>query len=639
MNVKNSLLACLWMASLSSFRTNEPPVDQNLPTSIDHVVVYQQGAQVERVAPVAIPVGASTLVFSALHTGIDPSQLRVTGSGDFKVLSITHRYHTDTLIGGGSAEERRQLQLLRNDLQHNITAIQTRQIIFDREEQLLLNNQGFSVKDSGVDLDRLMRASVFYRERFAAIHQGRQDLNQEIMGVQAQMSELDLEMASLPLLRTETFLELVIRVEAETATKGELLLSYWMQNAGWNPSYNARVEAITDPLRLEYQAMVFQNTGEDWGNVGLSIATGTPSKNRSKPQLQPWMLDGTHPGNFPLQGTANAWLKAQPHNPNVRQIRGQLNDANGFPLVGAQVIAGGAQVTTDINGFYSMNVPVGVSQVQYRSVGHNLEALAISDPVMNVSLAPNMEILESVVVSADATKREALFSPRTRRREAFNQNSQDAMQFAAVSIEHNPTQTRFDIDAEYDIPSDGKRHAVRVLEHLIPVDYLYQSTPKLDPKVYLTALFTDWEELDLLNGRMHIYFEDDYVGESQLRLDFTQDTLAISLGPDPSIQVRRKRTMREDRSSLISGKREFLREYVFTITNRKQSDIHIQIDDQLPLAQNEDIEINRLKLDGAGVNNDTGQVIWDLHIKAGEEEEKLFRYEVKSPKDAYVQVL
>ena len=42
------------------------------------------------------------------------------------------------------------------------------------------------------------------------------------------------------------------------------------------------------------------------------------------------------------------------------------------------------------------------------------------------------------------------------------------------------------------------------MEHQLPVDYLYQCTPKLDPQVYLTALFTDWEELDLINGRMHI---------------------------------------------------------------------------------------------------------------------------------------
>ena len=48
-------------------------------------------------------------------------------------------------------------------------------------------------------------------------------------------------------------------------------------------------------------------------------------------------------------------------------------------------------------------------------------------------------------------------------------------------------------------------------------------------------MFTDWEDLDLMNGRMHIYFGEDYVGESQLRLDFVEDTLAISLGPTPTL--------------------------------------------------------------------------------------------------------
>jgi len=300
------------------------------------------------------------------------------------------------------------------------------------------------------------------------------------------------------------------------------------------------------------------------------------------------------------------------------------------------VVAGGSQVVTDINGFYSLDVPAGVSNVQYSSMGYRVEALSISDPVMNVNLAPAMEILESIVVSEDATPKEALFASRPRRRETFD--NAISMQYAAVAVEHSPTQTRFDVEAQYDIPSDGKHHAVRVLEHHIAVDYLYQCTPKLDPQVYLTALFTDWEDLDLLNGRMHIYFEDDYVGESQLKLDFASDTLAISLGPDPSIQVKRKRTALEDRSSLISGKREFLREYAFTITNRKTAPIHIQIDDQLPLAQNEDIEINRLKLDGAQVDDNTGRVLWDLQIDAGKEIKKLFRFEVKSPKELLVQV-
>ena len=96
--------------------------------------------------------------------------------------------------------------------------------------------------------------------------------------------------------------------------------------------------------------------------------------------------------------------------------------------------------------------------------------------------------------------------------------------------------------------------------------------------------------------------------------------------------------MREDRSSLISGKREFVREYVFTTTNRKEATVHIQIDDQLPIANNEEIEINRLKLDGAEVDKATGRVIWDLEVKPGAEVKRTFRYEVKSPKELYVRM-
>ncbi len=632
------LALCLAFISTLGWASNNKTKngDLTVATTIDHVVVYQQGAQVERIAEVELAAGLSTVVFEDLNTAIDPAQIRLTGNGPFQVLSITHRYQTDTLSGASSAEQRNAFQVQRNALQKRINELNTQNVIFDREEQLLLNNQGFTVKDSGVDLERLIRASEFFRERFEAIQTGRLNLGKEIAQIQEEMYAIDRDMGALPPLTLETSLEVIVNVEASRAAEGKLLLSYWMNNAGWNPSYNARVSDITEPLKLEYQAMVYQNTGESWEDVGLSIATGTPSKNRSKPQLQPWSLDGAAAQQLG-QSTANAWLKAKPYNPNVNQIRGQLYDANGQPLIGAQVTVGGNRAVTDINGFYSIGVPAGVSTVQYQSIGRRVETLNVSDPVMNVSLTDVDVMMDAVMIAEEvADEREALFSPRAKRRSEFNAN--ESMDFAPVAVEHNPTQTRFDVSAHYDIPADGQPHAVRVLEHQLLVDYLYQCTPKLDPQVYLTALFTDWEELDLINGRMHIYFEDDYVGESQLRLDFAEDTLAISLGPDPSIQVRRKRTMREDRSSLISGKREFVREYVFTTTNRKEATVHIQIDDQLPIANNEEIEINRLKLDGAEVDKATGRVIWDLEVKPGDEVKRTFRYEVKSPKELYVRM-
>ena len=107
-------------------------------------------------------------------------------------------------------------------------------------------------------------------------------------------------------------------------------------------------------------------------------------------------------------------------------------------------------------------------------------------------------------------------------------------------MQSTPTQTRFDIAAKYSIASDGVVQSVRINTVDVPAEFLYEATPKLDAQAYLMAHVMDWEELDLISGRLRIYFEDDFVGESALVLNLASDTLSLSLGPDPSIQVRRK---------------------------------------------------------------------------------------------------
>ena len=611
------------------------PSEKKFTSKIDHVVVYQQGAQVERVVEVSLLAGGTTVVIPDLSTAIDPSKLRITGSGDFTVLSISHRYHTDTLKGKETETERQRLYKRRNELAQQINIENGQRILFDREEELLLNNRAFTVKDSGVDLERLIKANGYFRERFLAIHTGRAAIDAKVASINEQIGAVDEQILKLPALETKTSLEVIVRVEATKVVKGELVVSYWMQNAGWSPSYNARVVTIAEPLRLEYQAMVRQQTGEDWKNVGLTISTGMPSANRSKPDLMPWMLDGPSfvPKGQASGAAANAWLRSQPYNPNVRDVRGQLYDVYGNPLIGAQVWAGGSVVTTDVNGFYTLGVPAGVTAVNFAYAGHTQESLSVSAPVMNVALSPQVMQLDMVeVASSRDDMDDALFS-RSAKRVAARGVTEDEFKYSAVSVAYSPTQTRFEVASRHTIPSDPQEHGVRIIEHRLPVEYLHQCAPKLDPQVYLTAHFTGWEELDLLDGRMHIYFEDDYVGESQLRLDFVQDTLAISLGPDMGIQVRRKRTVREDNGALLSGKREYLREYEFSVINRKQVPIHLTLEDQVPLATNEDIEIERQKTDGASVDDVTGKVVWDLKIAAGKTEKKTLRYSVKAPKD------
>ena len=614
--------------------------------TIDHVTVYRQGAQIKRTATSVVPAGTATLVFPGLPTSIDPSEVRITGTGDFTILSVTHRYHTDTLSGAESQAERERLQLERNSLYHDMQQEEHWYTILDKEEQLLASHTQFTVKDSGVDLNRLIDATQFMRERRIELLQERQAIDQRIGDMQASLTKLDQAMAALPPLRTETHLELLIHTEANAQTSGAISFGYWMQNAGWDPAYNARVESVSDPLKLESIALVKQQTGEDWDRVNLSVSTGTPNRNRSKPHLSPWFLHANHHGArgaaSSAAAAANQWLKTQPYNPTVRQVRGQLYDAQGQPLIGATVsVPGGRSVVTDVNGFYMIDVPQNARNISYQSLGMVAENINISNCVMDVALAPALDVLEEVVVTgysayaAEDEERGSLFGSR-REREA--QRAAQAFDYASVTVQSTPTQTRFDIDAKYSIASDGVVQSVRIKNMEVPAEFLYEATPKLDAQAYLMAHVLDWEELDLISGRLRIYFEDDFVGESTLALNLASDTLSLSLGPDPAIQVRRKLEGHNNKTNVITGKRELERSWEITVDNRKAQPIRIVIDDQLPLSNDEDVLVKAEALGGGKLDKDTGRIEWDLVVKPGEREGLRFRYSVQAPKEVPIRL-
>jgi uncharacterized protein (TIGR02231 family) len=261
---------------------------------------------------------------------------------------------------------------------------------------------------------------------------------------------------------------------------------------------------------------------------------------------------------------------------------------------------------------------------------------------MNVALAPAVEMLDEVSVAyfADGVavedeERGSLFGSR-REREA--ERAAQAFDYASVTVQSTPTQTRFDIDAKYSIASDGVVQSVRIKNMEVPAEFLYEATPKLDAQAYLMAHIMDWEELDLISGRLRIYFEDDFVGESSLVLNLASDTLSLSLGPDPAIQVRRKLEAHNNKTNVISGKRELEREWEISVDNRKPQPIRIVIDDQLPLSNDEDVEVKAEALGGGKLDKDTGRVEWDLIVKPGERENLRFKYSVQAPREVPIRL-
>ncbi len=85
-----------------------------------------------------------------------------------------------------------------------------------------------------------------------------------------------------------------------------------------------------------------------------------------------------------------------------RVIRGTLTDTNGEPVIGASVLAVGTTVgtITDFNGQYELQVPEGVSAIQFSYTGFKAQTLALGPSnVMDVVLEEGV-LLETAVVTA-----------------------------------------------------------------------------------------------------------------------------------------------------------------------------------------------------------------------------------------------
>ena len=84
---------------------------------------------------------------------------------------------------------------------------------------------GLQVKDTGVDLQRLMEATAFFETRFQRIQEGREDIDREVASLQSEIQALVVCNPCRPCAPPPS-LEITVRIDAPEATSGELVFSY-----------------------------------------------------------------------------------------------------------------------------------------------------------------------------------------------------------------------------------------------------------------------------------------------------------------------------------------------------------------------------------------------------------------------------
>jgi len=205
-----------------------------------------------------------------------------------------------------------------------------------------------------------------------------------------------------------------------------------------------------------------------------------------------------------------------------------------------------------------------------------------------------------------------------------------------TAVTETALSVNFKIGIPYSIPSDGKKQLVDIQQLDVPATYKYAAVPKLSQEAFLMARLTGWDEYNILPGEANIFFEGTFTGKTQLNPEVTGDTLQVSLGRDKRVVVTREKVKDFKSKSLLGNSRKETHAFVTTVRNTKNEAIEITLEDQMPVSNNKDIEVELEEAGGGNLDKTSGKITWQVKLNPNETKKIPLRFSVKYPKNQQV---
>jgi uncharacterized protein (TIGR02231 family) len=135
-----------------------------------------------------------------------------------------------------------------------------------------------------------------------------------------------------------------------------------------------------------------------------------------------------------------------------------------------------------------------------------------------------------------------------------------------------------------------------------------------------------------------VFRDGSYVGLTQLKLTAPGEEVELSFGADDKVKIdHRLLSDGESQEGIISTDRRIERQYRTKVANRHERAIEITLMDQMPVSQDERIEVELLRSTTKPTETDPedrkGVLAWRYLYQPGEEREIQFGYAVTAPED------
>lgn len=280
--------------------TESKPKEIVVTHEIDAVTVYLNSAEITRKTKITIPKGKSDIVFEGISSKILKQGLKVHFSNNVKVYTVNIEKNKNYVI---NSDPYRTISSVMEKSIEEKTNIQVELKTLLKELKFLEKNMRIGGGNK-VSFDELDTAAKYFSEKVKAIHLKVNQQEKELKKNEDFIKHLKNEQIKVEKRLEKTNTNIRITIISEIETTSNINLRYLVSNAVWKPYYSIRTKGIDEDIAFEYQAQIYNDTGNDWNNKPLTLALIDPSDDVSKPKMNTWVLtnDGYGRRDYTAEG-------------------------------------------------------------------------------------------------------------------------------------------------------------------------------------------------------------------------------------------------------------------------------------------------------------------------------------------------
>jgi uncharacterized protein (TIGR02231 family) len=289
--------------TLSSFiATAQQDTAKANATMNDATVYFGYGAELTHKAKVNITKSTKYIVIDKLSTQIDLNSLQISCPENVSLLSQQFSVYYPIAVVKPVAVNPLAIKIQDSIKKANkeITILQNKidieQSILAKTDKLIESTIATSANKTNLTAE-VLKLIEFNNAKIEKNKNAIFNFQQAVELVQEKIEGLNERLAVANKTNTEKadviekpFGRIIMQVVCRNEQQADLSMSYYTNNAGWQPIYDIRVNSKTNAIKLVYKASVIQNTGIDWAKTKLTLSTGTPNFTTSAPLLNPWYL-------------------------------------------------------------------------------------------------------------------------------------------------------------------------------------------------------------------------------------------------------------------------------------------------------------------------------------------------------------